>query len=32
MDIDVDELLGWLKGDESGERDLQIIALEQLCQ
>lgn len=31
MDADPDELLTWLKGDGSGERDLQIIALEQLC-
>jgi hypothetical protein len=31
MDIDPDELLTWLKGDDNGERDLQIIALEQLC-
>lgn len=31
MDIDPDELLTWLKGDDDGERDLQIIALEQLC-
>ena len=31
MDADPDELLLWLKGDGSDERDLQIIALEQLC-
>ena len=31
MDIDPEELLTWLKGDDNGERDLQIIALEQLC-
>jgi hypothetical protein len=31
MEADPDELLLWLKGDGSGERDLQIIALEQLC-
>ncbi|CAF0845992.1 unnamed protein product [Adineta ricciae] len=31
MEADPDELLNWLKGDGSGERDLQIIALEQLC-
>ncbi|CAF1384645.1 unnamed protein product [Adineta steineri] len=31
MEADPDELLTWLKGDGSGERDLQIIALEQLC-
>jgi len=31
MEADPDELLAWLKGDGSGDRDLQIIALEQLC-
>lgn len=31
MDADPDELLIWLKGDGSVERDLQMIALEQLC-
>ena len=31
MDVDPDELLTWLKGDGSVDRDLQIIALEQLC-
>lgn len=31
MEADPDELLLWLKGDGSDERDLQIIALEQLC-
>ncbi len=31
MEADPDELLLWLKGDGSSERDLQIIALEQLC-
>ncbi|CAF3546281.1 unnamed protein product [Rotaria sordida] len=31
MEADPDELLAWLKGDGSSERDLQMIALEQLC-
>jgi hypothetical protein len=31
MEADPNELLAWLKGDEGGDRDLQIVALEQLC-
>ena len=31
MDVDPDGLLTLLKGDGSVDRDLQIIALEQLC-
>ncbi|CAF3339147.1 unnamed protein product [Rotaria socialis] len=31
MEADPNELLAWLKGDGSSERDLQMIALEQLC-
>ncbi|CAM4755870.1 unnamed protein product [Rotaria magnacalcarata] len=31
MEVDPNELLAWLKGDGSSERDLQMTALEQLC-
>jgi E3 ubiquitin-protein ligase HECTD1 len=32
MEVDPDTLLEWLQTGQSDERDMQLIALEQLCQ